>query len=248
MEQDILKHRMSDLSREAENGYYTYSHFLTLAEQGDLDALRREGAVGSYQLEGGFEGAERRLAVFGDPEAMGYPAGREGVFLKIAPVDMKFADSLTHRDLLGSLMALGIKRECLGDIMVHENIGYLYALSRIAPYLTEALTKVKRTPVSVTVIDMPPTAAVARPEITSLTVASERLDSLVAAVYRLSRSEALSLCEKGLVAIDGRVTEKASSTVGEGRTVSVRGYGRFRYEGVLGDTRKGKIRVSLRIF
>lgn len=250
MEQEnkIEKNRMIDLSREASRGYYTHSHFLTLAEQSDLLLWQKEGALGRYILDGGYEGAERKLAIFGDSEEFGYLPAPPTVWLKIAPIAQKFADTLTHRDLLGSLMALGIKRECLGDILLHENVGYLYVLDTVAAYLADTLTKVKHTDVAVTAVDTPPAVTLALPEESIHVVASERLDAFVAAVFRLSRSEASALCEKGLVAIDGRVTEKSAATVKEGAYVSVRGFGRFRFEKITGDTRKGKLRIAVRLF
>lgn len=248
-EKMLLKSRMIDLAREAENGcYYTASHFLTLAEQGDLDALYREGTIGRYTLDGGFEASERRIALFGDPDSFGYDPTPPTAWLKIAPVAPKFADALTHRDFLGTVMGLGIKRELLGDIIIKDNIAYLYLLDTIAPYIAESLTRVKHTEVRVTAVDAPPDTFTQLPDETLVVTAGERLDATVAAVYNLSRQEALSLCEKGLVSINGRVTDKNAQALKTGVTVSVRGYGRFRYEGIRGDTRKGKLRVAVRIF
>ena len=245
----LFKNRMCELSREAyDGGYYTASHFLTLAEQAELVFLRREGAIGAYTLKGGFAGAERCLALFGSEELFGYAGEAPCVFLMIAPVQMKFADTLSHRDLLGGLMSLGIRRECLGDIVISGNIGYLYAEETVAPYIAETLKKVRHTDVKVETIDTPPTASMTLPDITELVVASERLDAAIAAVYKLSRQEAETHLQKGLVMIDGRLVQKSAYSLHQGEIVSVRGKGRFLFEGVTGDTRKGKLRIAVRIF
>ena len=165
-----------------------------------------------------------------------------------SPLSQKFADPLTHRDFLGSLMGLGIRREVLGDIILSDNEGYLFALESIALYIIENLTQVKHTTVSCQVIDTPPTTAVALPEEAVFVVAGERLDAFVAAIYKLSRSESASLIEKGLVALDGRVVMKCAVTPHVGAMISVRGYGRFLYGGVCGDTRKGKLRILARVY
>lgn len=248
-DETLFFNRMAEKSREADQGgYYTASHFLTLAEQSDLAILAFRGEVGRYFLDGGFEGAERKMAIFGDENELGYSPEPFAVWLSITPTAPKFADALTHRDFLGSLMGLGIKRERLGDLLILDNIGYLYLIGETAPYIVEQLTKVKHTDVRCQVIDSPPQTAVALPEETLIVTAGERLDAVVAAVYRLSRAEAQALLEKGLVFLDGKACDKNAAVPKVGVTVSVRGYGRFRYEGIRGDTKKGKLRIAVRIF
>ena len=115
MENDIrqLKKRFEELEDRAETrGYAVYSDFLTLAEQ---DVLL--SAVPCAELIGGYIAAERKIACFGES----YGAEPPCVWIKIAPRQQKFADKLTHRDFLGSLLGLGIKRELLGDIILEED-------------------------------------------------------------------------------------------------------------------------------
>ena len=50
------------------------------------------------------------------------------------------------------------------------------------------------------------------------------------------------------VFINGRLATSSSKSIELGDTVSVRGYGRFRYVDILGDTRKGRIRVLCEIY
>ena len=85
-------------------------------------------------------------------------------------------------------------------------------------------------------------------EETRLTAASERLDALVSAAFNLSRAESARLFEAERVFVNGLPAHSASSRPEEGDMVSVRGLGRFRFEGALGETRKGRLRVSLRIY
>ena len=248
-EEALFKSRMCDLSREAyDGGYYTASQFLTLSEQADLARLATDGIIGSYTLDGGFEGAERRLALFGDAALFGYDPIPPTTWLAITPTAPKFADTLSHRDFLGTLMGLGIKRELFGDILIVKNVGYLYLLESIAPYVIENLTRTKHTEVKAALVDAPPSTAIKLPEITLVVTAGERLDAVIAAVYKLSRQEAQAFIERGLCALDGRVVEKPATSLKSGVTVSLRGKGRFRYEGIDSDTRKGKLRIAVRIF
>ncbi len=249
MEEDIrqLQKRFSELAARADGrGRYTYTQFLTLAQQDVLNRMERQLAA-PFTLEGGYEAAERRLACFGREEHLGYAARPPIVCVRIRPTGKKFAGELGHRDFLGSLMGLGIERRLLGDIQMAEGEGYLFCLEEIAPYICENLIQVARATVRCEMCDPPETLS-QPPEPTEVVVASERLDALIAAVWRLSRSDAQELLEKGLVFIDGRLVESASHNLKEGDLVSVRHKGRFRYEGMSRETKKGRLRVQVRVY
>ncbi len=243
----MLKNRFAELAaRAAGRGVWTYSEFLTLAEQDELIGMERSLPC-PVALTGGLPAPERKIAVFGSEDFIGYPAAPPIVCLRISPLQQKFADSLTHRDFLGSLMALGIRREVLGDIEVLENVGYLMCLDTVSRYIMENLSEVRRTSVRCELTE-PPAEVSALPGVSELVVASERLDAAVAAVYRLSRSQAQELISGEKVFISGRLARSASADIREGAVISVRGYGRFIYEGVSRETRKGRLRVRVRIF
>lgn len=251
MKQDdmMIKRHLADLSKRAySGGYYVFSDFLSPAEQALLAECRREGLVGAYSLWGGYEGAERKMAVFGSESEFGYLPEYPAVWLLITPVAKKFAETLGHRDYLGALMGLGITRDLLGDILLTDGDAYLFAAESICLFLAEQLGEVKHTKVTCSAVDTPPALATVLPDEAVFVVAGERLDAFVAGVYRLSRSESAALIEKGLVTVDGKVIEKVSYAPRDGAMIAVRGYGRFLYVGVSGDTRKGKIRITARVY
>ena len=86
------------------------------------------------------------------------------------------------------------------------------------------------------------------PEATELAAASERLDAVAAAVWQLSRAEAKALVTAGQMFVDGLAAQNADAPLQEGALVSVRGRGRFRYEGPVRQTRSGRLRVRVRIY
>ena len=236
--------RFTELSERAERtSRYTQTKFLNMAEQSVLLRLRLPCP---FALRGGYEGAERRLAYFGSEEQMGYRYEPPIVCIEAAPVSDRFSDELTHRDFLGALMALGIVREVLGDIVVSGNRGYIFCLESVAGFIVENLTEVKRTSIACRVCDTPEFAFEERKR-ESLVVASERLDAVIAAVYKLPREKAKQLCEKGLVYINARLCEKAGSTIPDNAAVSVRGFGRFVFLGTEYETKKGRLRVRVEI-
>ncbi|MBQ7290251.1 MAG: hypothetical protein IJW76_00810 [Clostridia bacterium] len=246
MEDDkILQNHFLDLAEKASGGYYTYSGFLSLAEQ---DMLLKTKTAVQKSLFGGYENAERKIAVFGSEEDFGYAEEAPIVCLKIEPRMQKYADALSHRDFLGSVIGLGLERDVTGDIIIHENVGYMFCLERIADFIAENLTKVRRTDVKCERVPSPPTETLALPEERAFFVASERLDGVVSAIFSLSRSESQKLFGQKLVFINSKLCMDPDTHIPEGATVSVRGYGRFIYSGVAKTTKKGRLCINARIF
>ncbi|MBO4563136.1 MAG: hypothetical protein J5772_05945 [Clostridia bacterium] len=228
--------RFAELNERAERtGIPQETKFLNIAEQ---SALLGMGVP--CVLFGGYDGAERRVAAIGGGEN-----APEIACVSIRPAAKRFAEELGHRDFLGSVMALGVTREVLGDIIVRDNAGYLFCLPSIAPYIIENLKEVRRTSVRCEEAE-PPGGAGDSAEEHVIVVASPRLDALIAAVYRIPREEAKSLCEKGLVYVNSRLVEKGGADVPENAAVSVRGRGRFRYIGTERTTKKGRLRVTVK--
>lgn len=240
----LFKNRMTELAGASyRKGIWCYSHFLTVAEQGELKKLRLPVGVSLY---GGYENAERRLAVFGDEADLGYEASPPVVFLKISPLSEKFSDDLTHRDFLGSLMGLGIKRETLGDILLDGNNAYLICLDSIADYIQTQLTTVRHTSVACEVTASLPENALPKLIPEEILTSSERLDALIAAVYHLSRNAAQGLIAGEKIFCDSVLITSASFVPKPGALISVRGSGRFLYDGVLRSTKKGRHVIAVR--
>ncbi len=244
----LLINRFAELAHRAySRECYVCSDFLNVAEQALLNALRFDKASAPYELLGGYEAAERRLACFGDEGLCGYIAEPPISCIEIAPLSAKFAGALTHRDFLGSLMALGLKRGVLGDIVLDESAAYLFCLESFSDYITDNLNKAANTAVKCSKTQIPDIVS-RPPDISRVNVASERLDAMLASVYRLSRSESQRLIISGRVFINGKATENLSLLPDSGAIISVRGLGRFKYEGIDRTTRKGRLEIHVRVF
>ena len=241
----FLASRLKELSKRSfSRGIWTFSEFLTMAEQ----ALVAAAAESDYVLVGGFDVAERRIAVFGSEDSCGYQFYPPLKIVKIQPVSKKFSDILTHRDFLGSLMSLGIKREVLGDIVVRENTGYVVCLGNIAEFLYDNIVQIKHTTVNCEILDRMPDGAITEPVEKEILVSSERIDAIVAAVYNLSRSDAKDLFDQKKVFLDSKTVNSPSVNLKEGSVVSVRGKGRFKFNGIARFTKKGKLSVSVAVY
>lgn len=232
-------------SRSNEKGYAVYSDFLGLSEISELSSMRFSV---STKLWGGYENSERCVACFGDREYFTDNTDYPIKCILIKPVNQKFADNLTHRDFLGSLMGLGIRREVLGDIIINENCGYLFCLETITGYIIENLTQVRHTTVECSVTDSIPEKVFSHPESKEIIVSSERLDVIVSAIYKMSRSQVLPLFHTEKVFVNGAVKTGPSVTVKNGDKISVRGFGRFVYKGVLRHTKKDRFVISVEVF
>ena len=141
-----------------------------------------------------------------------------------------------------------LRREVLGDIIISENCGYLFCLDTIADYILENLTQVRRTTVECKITDEIPQNALPQPENIELIVSSERLDVIVSAVYNLSRSKVLPYFEHERVFINGKAETKPSAVADAEDKISVRGFGRFIYKGVLRHTKKDRLVISIDIY
>lgn len=196
-------------------------------------------------LFGGYNNAERCVAGFGEEvNEYEFPI----VCIKIEPAQQKFADKLTHRDFLGSLMNLGINRNTLGDIKIKDNIGYLFCLEAISQYILDSVTRIKHTTVKCELIDELPDFINELPEPEEIIVSSLRADAIVAAIYKLSRNQATQLFNQERVFINSKVAYKESLMLKEGDIVSVRGFGKFIFEDTVRKTKKERNIVSVRIY
>lgn len=231
----------ADLQRRAENsGRTVFSDFLGLSSLSELKSMH---IFPVPHFWGGFPDAERVVAAFGECENEDFPIS----VILIQPVNKKFADELSHRDFLGAVLSLGIKRDVIGDIIINENCGYVFCIDSIADYIIENLNEVKHTTVKAKKCEKLPSFVVPEPESENFVVSSRRLDVLTAAVFGLSRKSASELFTKEKVFVNGSL-KSASYTVSDGDSVSVRGFGKFVLAGEIRRTKKDRAVVELKVY
>lgn len=244
-DKEALRRRFSELCDRADTRRTpVFSDFLDMHEQSVLEEIRFSSPV---FLWGGYNEAERRIACFGfteTPETDELPAQ----WICIAPAAQKFADALTHRDFLGALLSLGLRREMIGDIVVTENCGYVFCMRTVVSCILSELSRVKHTTVRCSAAEALPPDAVRAPEYSEFVVAGTRLDALCAAVFHLSRADAQKRIAAGRVFVNSREITKSDFSPSDGDIISVRGLGRFVFDGVARETKKGKLRVEIGIY
>ena len=241
----ILKKRLKELAEKSyQQNRYTYTPFLDLYEQSIYQEERSSFAYVGSQLYGGHPFADRQLVCFGNEETLGYVEQPPIACIEIKPISKKFSDSLSHRDFLGALMNLGIERAMLGDILVFDNVGYVFCLEHIADVIVDQLFKVKHTQVScektLKQLHMEPKYQ----EVTGF-VTSCRLDSIIGLAFQLSRSQSIPYIQGKKVFVNGRLVQSNSFLLKDSDIISVRGLGKFIFAGVDGMTKKGRNRILL---
>ncbi len=227
----------------------THTNFLSPAGAAAVQRLIDQSGDVRCLWWGGYPKAERQLCVFLpdwlEPED----------FSSLEPCPISALRAVwyrderripTHRDLLGSLMGLGIARDRVGDILVGEGQCDILLLSEIAAFVLQNLeaagrVRLKLSPLSLGEITSPSAAV----KTIWGTVSSLRLDAILAAAFSLSRSKAAAQIAAGHVAVDWQETERPDLLLPEGSVISCRGLGKCRLAQVGGLTRKGRLSVVL---
>lgn len=246
---EIIKRHFKDLSDQSyRNNMFTFTDFLSEADIADLYSSTGELSPCGFELFGGYDGASRMIARFGNPDELGYIADYPITILKIEPLMKKFADDLTHRDFLGAIMNLGIERDVIGDILTGEKEAYVFCLNDMADVLINELTRVRHTTVNTHIIDELPQAFTPTLREVPIQAASLRIDGITAKFTGLSRSQTADLFHERKVFVNGRLMENYSYQLKPEDTVSVRGFGKFIFSGQTGQTRKGNLLVSIKVY
>lgn len=244
----LLQKRLLDLSRIAgKREIITFSNFLNLNElnlfhqiSSDLDT--------SCQLFGGYEQAERQMIAF-IPDALSYARADIDfpiVCLHFCPGNPRFAEELSHRDVLGALMNAGVERSRIGDIKIDGKNAYVFCEEGISGYLLQSIQQIRHTAVAGR--PAAPGSYQIRQEFAPLNgiAASVRLDNVVAFAINKSRSQAVSLIHAQKVFINARIAASKSYECKSGDVISIRGFGKYIFEGSDGETKKGRIKIALK--
>lgn len=260
-EDKLLIAKIEDKARLcSENSMITNSGFLDMHERSVVSEMRLQYPDIRMLFYGVFDGAERNVAVF-LPEYIEAENEEElnGFFAEnpddnpLAVIELekdKFSPALSHRDYLGALMGLGIRREMTGDIIVGENGCKMAVLEKIAPFIAENMSKAGRGTLKAKII---PLSQVGESEkVTgipdSFTVSSMRLDSVVKNAFRVSRGDASAAIESGTVFVNDIECTKPDKKISAGDKIVFRRKGRIIVEDCSSVSKKGRIIVEITKF
>lgn len=233
---EYLKSNIQNLIESANfKGYPRFSHFLDEHEFGIASSVVRKSGYKNFSFFGGTNECDRlMLGIFPDE----YQPSDE--YFPIVPLKLVFSDKnakVSHRDVLGSLMGLSIKRETVGDIIVSDGYAIVFADFDIVSFLKLNLDKIGRYNVEIKEPNENEIVkTVSFKEITG-TVSSLRLDCVISLIGNKSRTVSAEIIKSGRVRVNSIENENVSSLVKENDVISIKGMGKFV---VLGDFRKTK--------
>lgn len=243
--EELFEKRMLELSKKAYyRGILTFSDFLDLNEQNMLHNLSFKDTGVTVQLFGGYESAERQMAAF-VPDAFCCKQDYPISCIRISPLNKKFSDALTHRDYLGAILNLGIERSKIGDILISKNNAYVFCQESMCDFLLDEICRIRHTSVKTERITEETDLPKPKREEVSGTVASLRLDSIIALAFNTSRSSMISYIESGKVFVNGKNIVSNGYAIKYGDIVSVRGKGKFQFDSMTNITKKNRYHVIL---
>lgn len=245
-ERVVLARALDQMDRAASRSIPCATQFLSPAQRAALEPLLAACGHPRHLFHGGFDGAERTVCVFlPDWQEPGdWPAGDE-----LAAVEAAYPPTgaeLTHRDLLGGLMGIGLTREKVGDILAGDTAAQIVCLREAAPIILSQFDQAGRYRLKLREIplnDLSP--APAQVKRIHDTVSTLRLDAVLASGFSLARGKAADAVTGGRVSVNHRECVKPDKPVAEGDILTCRGLGKCVLKAVGGQSRKGRIIIEI---
>lgn len=222
--------------------------FLDMHQKSTLEKVLKTLNYKNYVIYGGYENSERAVIII-------YPEKLEAVFENnnfdynnivqtiriILPNEMR--GKYSHRDYLGAIIKVGVKREKVGDILTSIDGADIIVNKEISKYLETSLaelTRFSKSNINIQKIDElniePP-----KTEMLNIIIPSMRMDSIVSEIIKTSRSKAIEIINEDRVFINGELATKNSKILKENDTVTIRGKGRFKIRNILSSTKRGNL-------
>jgi len=223
----------------------TYTDFLNLNEKNIILKLLKKENI-NYIFYGGYEGAEREVCII-YPEKFSKDIVLQNVKSEIKIIRIILPTMLKgkyiHKDYLGGLMKLGIKREKLGDIIVNENGADIIVKNEMTVFLENEIKHLTRFSKSKITVENIEDINIIEKEFKELEViiSSLRLDCVVSELVKTSRSKANEIIKEQRIFVNYAEEENNSRTLKEGDILTIRGKGKFIIDKSLGYTKKNRI-------
>lgn len=222
--------------------------FLDMHQKTVAEKVLKSQKITNYICYGGYSNAERVMIII-------YPEKLEDVFNNnqydfnnivrvirvILPNEMK--GKYSHRDYLGAVIKVGLKREKVGDIIVNLDGADLIVSKDISKYIVDSFKELTRFSKSDIYEESIEKLNITEPktEVLNIIVPSMRMDSIVSELIRTSRSKALEIINAERVFVNSEVITKNSKMLKENDMITVRGKGRFKIIKILNSTKKGNL-------
>ncbi|MBS4534203.1 RNA-binding protein [Clostridium sp. D2Q-14] len=240
----ILRKILDDIEKVIINHSVVSSDFLDPHQRKlSYSILNRFSDIDYYE-EGGYDYAERKIIIM-------YPEYLRHTDLdnEVSAIEVRTKyrySNLNHKDFLGALLGLGVKREIIGDIIVSDDFAHIIMSKELKDYILLNLDTVGKESVNVKEISLQD-IYIKKDEYEKVytTVSSLRLDTIVSSAFNLSRNDSSKIIKGEKVKVNFQPIDNISYCVNEGDLISVRKKGRMRLESILGESKKGKLKVQI---
>lgn len=236
-ENSLLLSRLDDLIYKFYCGDIEGFGFLNELEVSIAHGYLKNQGI-EHTFYGGYNSADRMYLYLTD-DISGYD---DIISVKIVA---KGDTVLTHRDYLGSLMGLGINRECVGDIVFKDGYAVAFLRREISDYVLQNLKTIGRASVLVSIFDGDTSMLNSELNQLEVLVTSMRIDNLITSLCKCSRQKANELVSTDRVFINYICADKPSKSISPGDTVSIRGFGKYKIGEILRNTKSGRLVLSV---
>jgi len=227
--------------------------FLDLSQKQLIDKFLKTQKYNNYLFYGGIKEAERNVLIIFPYKLKEIIENEQFDFntvLDVIRIELpnEMHGQYSHRNYLGALIKLGIKREKIGDIIVETSGADIIVNKEVTKFLLnnlQELTRFSKSKISQISLQEIREKIIYKEEMT-ITIPSMRLDNIVSELAKCSRSKAVEMILSERIFVNYEVITKASKEVKEGYTVTIRGKGKFEIEEIIGNTRKN--RILLKVF
>ena len=227
-----------------------YTDFLDMYQISLVKCFMKKINFDNFLLFGGFENAERNVLII-YPEKYNISMIEKNYSKIIKPIRITLGDEekgkYSHRNYLGGIVKLGIKREKVGDILVSDDGADILAKEETAETLRQelgTLTRFENSKIELIKLEDLRKQEIKVEEV-SIIIPSLRLDNFVSDLAKTSRSKATQIIDSERVFINGKNETKASKQVKLGDVITIRGKGRFVVKEFGGNTRSGRTIVKI---
>ncbi len=227
----------------------TYTDFLDISEIGLVKKMLIEEKVNNWIIYGGRENADRNIVIF-YPEKFSLSMVEKNYSKILEVIRIKLPNNISyeHREFLSGIMKLGIKREKFGDILVTKSGADIISLCEVSNYLLEGLKDLTRFKKSIITIENINNIEKIENQFENLNiiVSSMRLDNFVSELVKCSRTKASEIIEEGRVFLNSINEFKDSKKIEINDIITIRGKGKFIFDGIEKETKSGKFLVNIR--
>lgn len=237
----IIKNIEDKISSCYLNETVQYTDFMTMEEIASAETiLSNSGLI--YRFWGGYELAERKMLMLSmDDTTAQFP------FTVLSGTWDRFFE-ISHRDVLGAVMACGIERKCIGDILLDTSRRkfYLFIVSHMSDYVINNVSQIGKCSVVWNIVNDLTALPEKTANIIKISVSSLRIDAVIAAAFHLSRQKAQEVIAGKKVYLNHMLVNKVTQNIQVGDTVVLRGNGKIIFSEKCGFSKKGKLYILIK--